>query len=82
MVRRCEAMWITCKTEAPELGRRGRGGVGGSGDSASRCFRWTPRYFHGPLLGEGAYGEVYAMFHRSLGVGGQWWLSNASASQV
>ena len=25
------------------------------------------RYFHGPLLGEGAYGEVYAMFHRSLG---------------
>jgi len=26
------------------------------------------QYFHGPLLGEGAYGEVYAMFHRSLGV--------------
>ena len=25
------------------------------------------RYFHGPMLGEGAYGEVYAMFHRSLG---------------
>ena len=27
------------------------------------------RYFHGPMLGEGAYGEVYAMFHRSLGQG-------------
>lgn len=26
------------------------------------------QYFHGPMLGEGAYGEVYAMFHRSLGV--------------
>ncbi|OLP95086.1 Cytochrome b2, mitochondrial [Symbiodinium microadriaticum] len=25
-------------------------------------------YFQGPKLGEGAYGEVFAMFHRSLGV--------------
>lgn len=33
----------------------------------SMWFRYEMRYFHGPLLGEGAYGEVYAMFHRSLG---------------
>ena len=33
----------------------------------SMWFCYEMRYFHGPLLGEGAYGEVYAMFHRSLG---------------